>query len=79
MIVFWIPIAAVLTLTSRPTLDPSIQQCVVFFVAIWGAYLVRSLLLWVLGMVTFWTTRVSALYTRRTSWPSCSCPVGWCR
>ena len=33
-----------------------------FFVAIWGAYLIRSLVLWVLGMITFWTTRVSALY-----------------
>lgn len=62
VIVFWIPIAAVLTLAFRPTLDPSIQQCVVFFIAIWGAYLIRSLMLWVLGMVTFWTTRVSALY-----------------
>ena len=34
----------------------------VFFVAIWGAYLIRSMLLWVLGMITFWTTRVSAIY-----------------
>ncbi|HVC73365.1 MAG TPA: hypothetical protein VNC85_06300, partial [Mycobacteriales bacterium] len=31
-------------------------------VAIWGAYLIRSMLLWVLGMITFWTTRVSAIY-----------------
>jgi ABC-2 type transport system permease protein len=62
VIVFWIPIAAVLSLAFRPTLDPSVQQCIVFFVAIWGAYLIRSMLLWVLGMVTFWTTRVSALY-----------------
>ena len=34
----------------------------VFFVAICGAYLIRSLLLWVLGMITFWTTRVGAIY-----------------
>jgi ABC-2 type transport system permease protein len=34
----------------------------VFFLAIWGAYLIRSMLLWVLGMITFWTTRVSAIY-----------------
>jgi ABC-2 type transport system permease protein len=25
-------------------------------------YLIRSLVLWVLGMITFWTTRVSAIY-----------------
>jgi ABC-2 type transport system permease protein len=37
-------------------------EAAVFAVAIWGAYLIRSMLLWVLGMVTFWTTRVSALY-----------------
>ena len=63
VIVFWIPIAAVLSLAFRPTLDPSVEQGIVFFVAIWGAYLIRSMLLWVLGMVTFWTTRVSALFT----------------
>lgn len=62
VIVLWLPIAAVLTLAFHPTLDPSLLQCIAFFFAIWGAYLIRSLLLWVLGMVTFWTTRVSALY-----------------
>ena len=62
VIVFWIPIAVVLSIAFRPTLDPSVQQCVVFFIAIWGAYLIRSMLLWVLGMITFWTTRVSALF-----------------
>jgi ABC-2 type transport system permease protein len=62
VIVLWLPIAAVLTIAFRPTLDPSVLQCVTFFFAIWGAYLIRSLFLWVLGMVTFWTTRVSALY-----------------
>ncbi len=62
VIVLWVPIAVVLSVAFRPTLDPTIAQCVVFFIAIWGAYVIRSLLLWVLGMVTFWTTRVSALY-----------------
>lgn len=63
VIVFWIPIAAALSLAFRPTLDPTVMQCIVFFIAIWGAYLIRSMLLWVLGMITFWTTRVSALFT----------------
>ena len=62
VIVLWLPIAAVLTLIFDPELDPRPQQIVVFFVAIWGAYLIRSFLLWMLGMVTFWTTRVSALF-----------------
>jgi ABC-2 type transport system permease protein len=62
VILFWIPIAAVLSLAFHPTLHPDAAQVAVFLVAIWGAYLIRSMLLWVLGMVTFWTTRVSALY-----------------
>ncbi|MBW3555948.1 MAG: ABC-2 family transporter protein [Actinobacteria bacterium] len=62
VIILWLPIAGVLTIAFRPELNPTLLQGVVFFVAIWGAYLIRSLLLWVLGMVTFWTTRVSALY-----------------
>ncbi|MBA3288982.1 MAG: ABC-2 family transporter protein [Acidimicrobiia bacterium] len=62
VIVLWLPIAAVLTLLFRPELQTSVLQVAVFAVAIWGAYLIRSLVLWVLGMVTFWTTRVAALY-----------------
>ncbi len=62
VILLWLPIAAVLTLIFRPTFDISLLEICVFLIAIWGAYLIRSMLLWVLGMVTFWTTRVSALY-----------------
>jgi len=62
VIIFWLPIAAALVLIFRPTLDVSPMEIGVFLIAIWGAYLIRSMLLWVLGMVTFWTTRVSALY-----------------
>jgi ABC-2 type transport system permease protein len=62
VIVLWLPIAAVLTLIFHPTLSPTALDIAVFAVAIWGAYLIRTMNLWVLGMVTFWTTRVSALY-----------------
>ena len=62
VIALWLPIATALSLLFHPQLDPSVLQVVVFFVAIWGAYLIRSMLLWTLGMVTFWTTRVGALY-----------------
>ncbi|MDQ4039078.1 MAG: ABC-2 family transporter protein [Actinomycetota bacterium] len=62
VILMWLPIAAVLVLIFRPTFDVSAVEAGVFFLAIWGAYLIRSMLLWLLGMVTFWTTRVSALY-----------------
>jgi ABC-2 type transport system permease protein len=63
VIVLWIPIAIVLTIAFQPTYDTSLLQVAVFGVAIWGAYLIRSMFLWVLGMVTFWTTRVGALYS----------------
>jgi ABC-2 type transport system permease protein len=62
VIVLWLPIAVALALVFHPELSPSVLQCVVFFVAIWGAYLIRSLVLWLLGLITFWTTRVSAIY-----------------
>ncbi|HVI35738.1 MAG TPA: ABC-2 family transporter protein, partial [Gaiellales bacterium] len=62
VIVLWLPIAVVLSLVFRPTLSVSAQEVLVFVIAIWGAYLIRSLLLEALGMISFWTTRVSALY-----------------
>lgn len=62
VIVLWVPIAVVLSLIFRPTFDVGPLQVAVFLVAIWGAYLIRTMLLAVLGMVSFWTTRVSALY-----------------
>ncbi len=62
VIVLWLPIAAVLTVIFRPELHPSAAQIATFGVAIWGAYLIRSMLLWMLGMITIWTTRVSAFF-----------------
>ncbi len=61
-IINWLPIAAILTLIFRPTLDPTLLEVGGFFVAIWGAYLVRSMLLWALGLITLWTTRVGAIF-----------------
>jgi ABC-2 type transport system permease protein len=61
-ILLWLPIAAILALIFKPTLNPTWYQVVAFFFAIWGAYLVRTMLLSMLGMITFWTTRVSAIY-----------------
>jgi ABC-2 type transport system permease protein len=62
VLLLWIPIAAVLVLLFRPTLSPTLLQCAVFFFAIWGAYLIRAILQWSLGLITFWTTRVSAIF-----------------
>ena len=61
-IVLWVPVAVALSLVFHPTLSVTVPEVVVFFLAIWGAYLLRSLLQETLGMISFWTTRVSALY-----------------
>jgi ABC-2 type transport system permease protein len=61
-IVLWLPIAAVLWIVFDPVLDPSPAEVGVFAVAIWGAYLIRTMFLSLLGMITFWTTRVSAVF-----------------
>jgi ABC-2 type transport system permease protein len=62
VIILWLPLAALLSLLFQPTLAFRPIDVVVFFVAIWGAYLIRSLLLWMLGLVTFWTTRVGPVF-----------------
>ena len=63
VIVLWLPgrrcaLARVRSRCSQPT--P--LECVVFFFAIWGAYLIRTMFMSLLGMITFWTTRVSAIF-----------------
>jgi ABC-2 type transport system permease protein len=62
VIVLWLPIAAILALVFRPELSPTWLEVGVFAVAIWGAYLIRTMFLWLLGLITFWTTRISAIY-----------------
>jgi ABC-2 type transport system permease protein len=62
VILLWLPIAAILTLVFHPSISPTLLDVVVFAVAIWGGYLIRSMLLWVLGLVTLWTTRVGAIF-----------------
>ena len=62
MIILWIPLALALSFFFKPDLHPTLLEGAVFFIAIWMAYLIRTITLSLLGMVTFWTTRVSALF-----------------
>jgi viologen exporter family transport system permease protein len=62
VMVLWLPIAAILTIAFKPIVHITVLKVVVFFFAIWGAYLIRSMVITILGMVCFWTTRVSALF-----------------
>jgi ABC-2 type transport system permease protein len=61
-VLLWIPVALVLSLLFRPELSVNLAQGATFLVAIWGAYVIRTLLLFILGLVTLWTTRVAALF-----------------
>jgi len=58
----WLPIAIPLTLIFRPTLRLTLLGIAAFVAALIGAFLIRSLLLWALGMVTIWTTKVGGLF-----------------
>ena len=62
VIVLWLPLAAVLAFLFSPDLDPRPLDVTVFAIAIWGAYFIRSVNYWILGMLTFWTTRVGPAF-----------------
>ena len=61
-VLFYLPIAVVLTLVFDPTFDIRWQEVMVFAVAIWGAYLIRTFNQSALGLMCFWTTRVGAVF-----------------
>jgi ABC-2 type transport system permease protein len=62
VIVLWIPLAIGLSLVFHPTLSPNPQQVAAFALAIWGAYLLRTMFQQSLGMLCFWTTRGAAIF-----------------
>jgi ABC-2 type transport system permease protein len=62
MIVLWLPIAFGLSLVFDPTLSPRPAEIATFAIAIWGAYLIRTMLQESLGMLCFWTTRGAAIF-----------------
>lgn len=62
VIVLWLPVTVALTLLFRPALSPTALEIGVFVVAIWGAYLLRSMNQTALGLIAFWTTRASAMF-----------------
>ena len=58
----WLPVAVVLTLIFRPDFNLSLFNVVAFVVAIWGGFAVRFVLLYLMGLANFWTTRASAVF-----------------
>jgi len=59
---WWVPLAALLVLIFQPQLNPAPWQLPAFFVAVFFGYTLRFILLYLIGMVSFWTTRASALF-----------------
>jgi ABC-2 type transport system permease protein len=62
VIALWIPLAIGLSIVFDPVLDPRPLEIAVFAVAIWGAYLLRTMFQEALGMLCFWTTRGAAIF-----------------
>jgi ABC-2 type transport system permease protein len=58
----WIPIAITLYLIFRPSLSPEPWQLLAFLVAIVTGFVMRFILVWALGLATFWVTRVSGIF-----------------
>jgi len=62
VIILWLPLAALLAWIFKPTIEFTAMKTIVFFIAIWGAFLIRTMFSSLLGTLTFWTTRVSAVF-----------------
>ncbi len=62
VIVLWIPLAVALSWLFDPSLSPNAAQIATFAIAIWGAYLIRTMMQESLGMLCFWTTRGAAIF-----------------
>lgn len=61
-IIMWIPIAALLYVTFQPDVTPTAIQWIGFAIAIWGGFAVRHMILFLMGLLNFWTTRASAFF-----------------
>jgi ABC-2 type transport system permease protein len=58
----WLPIGALLWWLFKPPLHPSPADVILFTVSVTTAFVMRFVVVWALGLVTFWITRVSALF-----------------
>lgn len=60
--IWLIPVIAVLTLAFQPNLQPTWWQTVAFLIASLLAFVLRTVWMWILGLITFWTVRVAAIF-----------------
>lgn len=60
-IAVWIPVAIFLALLFRPGIQPTLFETGMLFVSAWAGYVIRFNILYVMGLLSFWTTRAQAL------------------
>lgn len=58
----WLPVAAALSLLFDPVIEWSVVNVLGFGVAVWGGFAVRFVMLYLMGMINFWTTRGAAVF-----------------
>lgn len=61
-VAYWLPAGILLWLVFRPDIQPTWGQLAAFPVALMLGFVVRFSIMWALGLITFWTTRVSAIF-----------------
>ena len=61
-ILAWIPVAGALAFAFNLSLSPTWFEVGAFLIAIWGGFVLRHSIQFLIGLVTFWTTRASALF-----------------
>lgn len=60
-IALWVPIALFLVVLFRPGFSPNLLEGTVFLVSAWAGFVIRFNVLWLLGLISFWTTKAQAL------------------
>jgi ABC-2 type transport system permease protein len=59
---YWLPVGVALVLIFQPQFSTDWRMGVLFFVSLVLSFIMRFVLVYALGLVTFWTTRVSAVF-----------------
>lgn len=63
MDILWlIPVVSILIMAFKPDLHPTWWQALAFVVACLLGFIARTVWMWVLGLITFWTVRVAAIF-----------------
>ncbi len=60
--IYWLPAGFLLWLVFKPEIHPLLWQVAAFPLALILAFFIRFAMLWLLGLVCFWTERIDALF-----------------